>query len=373
MNKNILLCLLALVTITTGLLAQKASGQSVEFVSLNPEIHINEAVQVLENFALRSYGKKLLNLSTFNGNIGVPINRLPWEKALELILLQNNLIREDAVGFIAIKNPVVPVLDKPSDESKNAIDPEAKQVRIKAVAMLADRSYLRSMGIDWSTVMNGKVQVNAGFQGASQITSLMNLSASGSREIGSYTVDINTLLKTIENDQMGSIIAQPNILVSSGKQGYIQVGQDISIKTADEAGNTKDSFFATGVILDVVPTIINVNGEELIHMKLSIERSSGVPSAISTVISKSKSTTELILYDGEETAIGGLFDTDETKARSGIPILKDLPWWVFGIRYLTGYDSYDKKERELIITIKAEIVESALQRKLQNAAAKTQE
>jgi type II secretory pathway component GspD/PulD (secretin) len=46
---------------------------------------------------------------------------------------------------------------------------------------------------------------------------------------------------------------------------------------------------------------------------------------------------------------------------------------VFGIRYLTGYDSYDKKERELIITIKAEIVESALQRKLQNAAAKTQE
>ncbi|HNQ44349.1 MAG TPA: hypothetical protein PKI59_07955, partial [Candidatus Cloacimonadota bacterium] len=210
MNKNILLCLLALVTITTGLLAQKASGQSVEFVSLNPEIHINEAVQVLENFALRSYGKKLLNLSTFNGNIGVPINRLPWEKALELILLQNNLIREDAVGFIAIKNPVVPVLDKPSDESKNAIDPEAKQVRIKAVAMLADRSYLRSMGIDWSTVMNGKVQVNAGFQGASQITSLMNLSASGSREIGSYTVDINTLLKTIENDQMGSIIAQPN-------------------------------------------------------------------------------------------------------------------------------------------------------------------
>lgn len=370
MNKTIVLCLLVLCTIVSVLSAQKSSAPTQELVSLNPNIHINEAVQVLENLALRTVGKKILNLSNFNSSIGVPINNLPWEKALELILLQNGLIREDAVGFIAIKNVSVQSKEDKVEKDANAIDPNAKQVRIKAVAMLADRSYLKNLGIDWSTVMNGKVQVNAGFSGATQVTSLMNLSASGSRQIGNYTVDINTLLKTIENDQMGSIIAQPNILVTSGKQGYIQVGQDISIKTADEAGNTKDAFFATGVILDVLPTIIEVNGEELIHMKLSIERSSGVPSAVSTVISKSKSITELILYDGEETAIGGLFDTDETKARSGIPILKDLPWWVFGIRYLTGYDSYDKKERELIITIKAEIVESALQRKLQDAAAK---
>jgi type IV pilus assembly protein PilQ len=45
-----------------------------------------------------------------------------------------------------------------------------------------------------------------------------------------------------------------------------------------------------------------------------------------------------------------------------VPVLKDLPWWVFGIRYLTGYDSKEKKERELIISIQAEIVDSALVR-----------
>jgi type IV pilus assembly protein PilQ len=100
----------------------------------------------------------------------------------------------------------------------------------------------------------------------------------------------------------------------------------------------------------------------LIHLELKIERSSGVPTDISTIITKSTSSTDLILYNGEETAIAGLFDADETVIRAGVPVLKDLPWWVFGIRYLTGYDSTEKKERELIITIQAEIVDSALER-----------
>ncbi|HCM16098.1 MAG TPA: hypothetical protein DHW79_09200 [Candidatus Cloacimonas sp.] len=116
-----------------------------------------------------------------------------------------------------------------------------------------------------------------------------------------------------------------------------------------------------------------MNGEDLIMMKLSIERSSGQPSEVSTVITKSTSATELIMYDNEETVIAGLFDTDEITVRSGIPILKDLPWWVFGIRYLTGYNSVERKERELIITINAEIVDSALERLLQSRNTKTEE
>lgn len=241
-------------------------------------------------------------------------------------------------------------------------------MRIKAIAMLVDRAYLKTLGIDWSTVFNGKVLVNAGFFGAAQApTSTMNLGLDYSTSIDGYPVDLNTVIKTLESNQKGNIIAKPNILVTSGKKGYIQVGQDISVKTVDEAGNTTDTFFATGVIMDVQPTIINVNGADLINMKLSIERSSGAPGAVSTIITKSKSQTELTLYNGEETVIGGLFDTDETKTRAGIPILKDLPWWFFGIRYLTGYDRYEKKERELVITLKAEVVESAYDRSLLKA------
>lgn len=361
---HIIICLILM--LLASLIYAQEKPIKVSRISMKEDTHINEAMQIMEHFSLQENGRKMLNLSKYNGSINIPISNLEWRRALDLILMQNDLKLEEGVGYYAVRDadygvssPGTPGHTEPSEEQKNA---EAKQVRIKAVAMLADRSYLKNLGVDWSSVLNGQVTVNAGFAGGSQLVSPFTLSGSGSADIGKYTVDINTLIRTIESNQKGSILAEPSILVTSGKTGNIQVGQDISIKTADEAGNTKDSFYATGIIMNVTPTIVMVDGEELIMMKLSIERSSGQPSAISTVITKSTSSTELILYNREEAVIAGLFDTDETKVRSGVPILKDLPWWVFGLRYLTGYDSYEKRERELIITIRAEILDSALDR-----------
>ncbi|MCK9558158.1 MAG: type II and III secretion system protein [Candidatus Cloacimonetes bacterium] len=357
------------------LFAQNTAQYIQEKVSMSEMTHINNAVRILENFSEEEEGKKLINLSSYNGNINVPIQNMQWRQALELIALQNKLVLEEGVGYLAFRDTKESViaaanaLEELDPETKQLVeDALTKQVRIKAVAMLADRSYLKNLGIDWSSVFNGKVTVKAGFAGASQLSSPLTLSGSGTADVGDYSVDINTLIRTIESNQKGSILAEPSILVSSGKTGRIQVGQDISIKTADEAGNTLDSFFSTGIIMDVSPLVVDVNGEDLIMMKLSIERSSGQPSEISTVITKSTSSTELIMYDNEETVIAGLFDTDEVVTRSGIPILKDLPWWFLGIRYLTGYNSVERKERELIITIKAEIVDSALDRLLESRA-----
>jgi general secretion pathway protein D len=372
MNKQVILIVVLSLMFCNMLFAQADTDNNNETVSMRADTYINAAAQILEHFSMEESGKKLINLSQYNGSINVQISDMNWRKALELIVLQNALMIEEGIGYIAIKDiDEDRALEPEAVEQEVEINPEmlelqkeaqVKQVRIKAVAMLADRSYLKSLGIDWSTVLNGKVTVNAGFSGASQLTSPLTLSGSGTTDIGSNSIDINTLIRTIESDQRGSILAEPSILVSSGKTGRIQVGQDISIKSADEAGNTIDTFFSTGIIMTVTPTIVELEGEDLIMMELAIERSSGQPSAISTVIAKSSSATELILYDQEEAVIAGLFDTDETVVRSGVPILKDLPWWVFGIRYLTGYDSVDKKERELIITIKAEIMDTALER-----------
>ena len=68
------------------------------------------------------------------------------------------------------------------------------------------------------------------------------------------------------------------------------------------------------------------------------------------------------MLDGEETIIGGLFATETTTSRSGIPILKDLPWWVLGIRFLTGYDLETELKKEVIITIKVDILPSLEER-----------
>jgi type IV pilus assembly protein PilQ len=71
------------------------------------------------------------------------------------------------------------------------------------------------------------------------------------------------------------------------------------------------------------------------------------------------------MLNGEETAIGGLFVNDEAITRVGIPFLKDLPWWVFGIRYLTGYDQTIETKKELVILLKMELIPT-LQERLEN-------
>jgi type IV pilus assembly protein PilQ len=70
----------------------------------------------------------------------------------------------------------------------------------------------------------------------------------------------------------------------------------------------------------------------------------------------------VVLLNGEETIIGGLFENDETKIRNGVPFLKDLPWWVFGLRYIFGSDDITTIKKELVISIKTELLPTLKER-----------
>jgi type IV pilus assembly protein PilQ len=95
---------------------------------------------------------------------------------------------------------------------------------------------------------------------------------------------------------------------------------------------------------------------------IQAEQSSVVPGQVSTIINKAQANTDVLLLDGEETLIGGLYNNEVTTVRQGVPFLKDLPWYVFGLRYLFGYnlDQIDKKE--LVILLKAELVPTLQER-----------
>jgi type IV pilus assembly protein PilQ len=328
----------------------------MEIINLAEDTSLNDALIAIETLSEKYEGKKIYNLSDMNTTIDVPINQLHWKKALELIALQNNLVVEEQSGAYLIQLP-----QKKSDEAGVSIDSE--QIKITATAFVADHSFLKSLGIDWSTLLNGDVQASASFSGGSKVAGdIFQADASNSFTEGGYFINIDTMLRTIESNQLGKVLASPNIIVASGKKGYIQVGQDFSIKSVDEAGNVIDNFFSTGVILDVTPTIIEHNGQKAIHMQTQIERSTANPGELTTIINKSQSRTDLVMYDGEETAIAGLYSEEENVERGGIPILKDLPWWFFGIRYLTGYDKTQTSKKELVIILKVEIIPSAIER-----------
>ena len=119
---------------------------------------------------------------------------------------------------------------------------------------------------------------------------------------------------------------------------------------------------STGTIIEVTPFIYNEDNQDYILLKVSAERSSAIPGEITTEIKKTLVATDLMMISGEEKVIGGLFVNEEINVRQGIPFLKDLPWWFFGIRYLTGYERKQITKKEVIILLQAELVPTLKER-----------
>ena len=112
----------------------------------------------------------------------------------------------------------------------------------------------------------------------------------------------------------------------------------------------------------MTPEVIKEGDIEYISLELSVERSAAVTLGDLPTFDKNSTKTYLMLLDGEEVFISGLYYNQETINRSGVPLLKDLPWWFFGLRYIFGSDERQTLRKELTIALKAEIVPTLKER-----------
>ncbi len=332
-----------------------------EMVSFSADTDIAAALSILSKMAMEHAGKVVVDPGHHTGEIGIKIDRLHWRQALKVILQSNGLALAELDTYFEVIDPESES-EKQKENETNAIE---REVRIKAVFLEADREILEETGINWSTLKNGLVNFSLGAGGADSVSEAF---ISGEYEAqfkkGDNYINVNTLLKVIESNDWGEIIANPQIVVKSEEKGRIQVGQDFSIQTVDYAGNTIDEFYSTGTILEVTPEVMtSENGENCIRLLVHVERSSIVPGAQSTTINKVQADSTLYLSNGEQTVIGGLYNTEKKKLRKGVPFLKDLPWWVFGLKFIFGYNRVEENSKELIILLEAELLPHVTERK----------
>ena len=378
MKKLITILILFLLTFTVNAqidLQDKLKGavNPDELVSLSETITFDQAIQVLSKVSEKITGKKIVSTVNLTTPIGVEIDKWPYKKALFVIVQYNNLIVDETESTIIIKR---------KDESKTKLAKETyapideREVKISAVLFEANIDDLRERGINWEFLLSQSgLSIGTKIitlqeqqqQQASSATSTTVIQKPPTYEInnstnfamGKWDGTATGLFRFLETNNLGEIIARPIITARDGVEGKTQIGNDFSIKERDFAGNLIDKFYPTGTIITATPHIFNEQGITYVLLKLNIERSSVVArDALSTNVSKNVVTTDVLLLDGEETAIGGLFENQEISVRRGIPFLKDLPWWVFGIRYLTGYDSQETVRKEVIMLIKAELLPS---------------
>ncbi len=352
-------------------------------VSFEQDTSFNQFIELINPIFEQELGKPVVDPENRSGPIGIPVSGMYFLDAFEQVLEANGLaFQETETAFL------VQEADQPQETSAAPVDTteelpatiETREIRINAILFNLNLTKVRNRGLRWNEIL-GSTQGGGGGGGG------QGGGGTGGQQGGAYAIETDNLFESVDNilqtpdqislsqfrrflnlleqDRIGRTIANPQVTVQSGEQGNIQIGSDVPIQTTDFAGNTVTEFVSTGVIIDVTPTLISqpvadtagAPVVDFVHMEVRVEDSNSQPTAAGTVINRNQAQTQVLLVDGEATVIGGLISTQRNTSRSGVPILKDLPGWVLGLRYIFGTEQTTVNKRELLIVLRAEVVD----------------
>jgi len=257
---------------------------------------------------------------------------------------------------------------------------DTRQIEINAVLFEINHTLAKDSGVDWSVIFGSTGGTGGGeSSGGSASTESFSLKTQDVFEPFNDIINapsemqfasLNSLFRFAESNGIGETVASPSVTVQSGIKGDIQIGSDVPVQIRDNFGNISTQLFKTGIIIDVTPTLIEqpiadtlgAPTMEFLHLVIKVEKSGSRPSASGPIIDRSSANTQLIMLDGEQTVIGGLYSTEETVSRRGVPFLKDLPKWFFGMRYIFGRTQRTMAQKELVISLQANVIDPVRER-----------
>lgn len=179
-----------------------------------------------------------------------------------------------------------------------------------------------------------------------------------------HNSNIAAVLNTLESKTNVNVVSAPKLLVLNNQTATLQVGDQVPVATQNSTSNFSGNsptinsieYRDTGVILKVTP---RVNGSGLVLLDIAQEVSAvnlgagnGGAGINSPTISTRRISTSVAVQDGEVLALGGLIRNSQSKGRSGIPFLSQIP--VLGA--LFGRQSVTGGKTELIVLLRPRVI-----------------
>jgi general secretion pathway protein D len=168
---------------------------------------------------------------------------------------------------------------------------------------------------------------------------------------------ISAVLNALESLTKVRVISSPKLLTLNNHEALLQVGDSVpiatqsAISTATAGAPIVNSIQMqdTGVILTVTPRV-NKNG--LVQLDISQEVSASTETTTSNIdsptIQQRKFTSTVVVKNGDTIALGGLITESITKARSGVPVLENIP--LLGNLFRDTHNTTTRTELILLIT-----------------------
>ena len=163
------------------------------------------------------------------------------------------------------------------------------------------------------------------------------------------------------------VLSNPSLVVIDNQVATLQVGDEIPIQTGsatvlsgnNTVANTTD-YRSTGIILRVVPRI-NANGNVRLEIEQEISNpvtssSSTTTNSLTPTVSTRKVRSSVAVASGQTVLLAGLISDTQTRTRSGIPLLDQIP----GFGDVFSQTDKTVKRTELIIFIRPKIIRDGL-------------
>jgi len=237
----------------------------------------------------------------------------------------------------------------------------ALQVNLRVRVAEVSRTITRDLGFNWQALGNtGRFAfglLTGAFGGAALVPGLggeagRNFIAGGYR---STSFDINGLIDALAQDQLISILAEPNLTAQSGETASFLAGGEFPVPVAATNDRVTIEFKQFGVSLAFVPTVLDATRISLKVRpevsELSDEGAISLPVAGGVVripalrVRRAETTVEL--GSGQSFAIAGLLQDGSRIAASGLPFLSDIP--ILGALFKS--DRFRRNDSELVIII----------------------
>lgn len=244
------------------------------------------------------------------------------------------------------------------------------QVMIKVKIAEVNRTVLNELDINWTAagpinpdnpIMFGLLQgQNAPLSAVKSFARpTSSLSRFGASFVNNRT-SLTALIDMIASEQLGTILAEPNLVAISGETASFLAGGEFPIPVPQDQ-NVTIEFKQFGISLAFTPTVLS---ENQINMRVrpevsDLDKVNGLSYQVGNgtvtipAIATRRVETTIELASGQSFAIAGLFKNNLTSSVNQVPGLGDIP--ILGALFRSS--SFARNESELVVIATPYIIE----------------
>jgi general secretion pathway protein D len=278
----------------------------------------------------------------------------------------NALVIRDTPQVIKLAQQVIEAADR--GDAEVVLDLELVEVTHNNELKIGPTLSTNSVSVGFSAPGSGRIVADTLTSGSTTVTI-------GNDEGNAIAGGVNNLIQSLNGLQTfytlptatfdvlrkltdSEILANPSIRVKNKEKAKVHIGSREPVITVTINGDQTSEniqYVDVGVKLDVEP-LIQLDNTVVTKLNLEVSNATRLAALKSgttpLVISTTNATTSLVLKDGEQTVIGGLLRDDNSKSKTTIPFLGDIP--LLG-RLFTGHNN-NKTKREILLSITPHIV-----------------